>query len=402
MDLEFIKSLVVPADTKIVLLVMDGLGGAPLEVGGPTELEAADTPNLDELATQGICGLHQPIGPGITPGSGPSHQALFGYDPIKYQVGRGALSALGIDFDLQFSDVAARGNFCTVNEKGEVIDRRAGRISTEKNQELLELLRDQVHLDGAECYLRTVKEYRFLLVLRGEGLSGELADTDPQETGVQPLPPKALEPEAERTAEIVTNFVQQARQTLADHHPANMVLLRGFAQRPDWPTMQDVFGLRAAAIAAYPMYRGLAKLVGMTTFATGDAIEDEFAKLEQEWQNFDFFFVHIKKTDSYGEDGNFEKKVALIEEVDRLVPRITNLKPDVVIVTGDHSTPALIKSHSWHPVPVLLTSPYCRPDDVKYFGERTCVNGALGPRLAAVDIMPIALANAQRLTKFGA
>lgn len=402
MDLEFLQKLVIPSESKIVLLVLDGLGGLPRDSGGQTELEAANTPNLDLLAREGICGLHMPIGPGIIPGSGPSHQALFGYDPIKYQVGRGALAALGIGFDLRYEDVAARGNFCTLDEQGNIVDRRAGRIATEKNEELLDILREEVQLDGVECHLETVKDYRLLLVLHGTELSGKISDTDPQILGVPPLPPRALAPEAEHTAEIVKSFLAQTREALKDQHPANMVLLRGFAMRPRWPTLEDVFGVRAAAIAAYPMYRGLGKLVGMTTFATGDQIEEEFATLEQEWDNFDFFFVHIKKTDSYGEDGNYDAKAHHIEEVDALIPRLMALNPDVVIVTGDHSTPSTLKTHSWHPVPVLIHSPNCRPDPVTAFGERPCMFGGLGPRIPAVDLMPIAMANAGRLTKFGA
>jgi 2,3-bisphosphoglycerate-independent phosphoglycerate mutase len=402
MELDFIKKLIkTDEQTKIVLLVMDGLGGLPVESGGPTELEAANTPNLDKLATEGICGLHIPIGAGITPGSGPAHQALFGYNPIKYQVGRGVLSALGIDFDLGFEDVAARGNFCTIDDQGLVSDRRAGRISTDKNIQLLKLLR-QIKLDGAQLFLDPVKEYRFLMVLRGKDLSGQVTTTDPQETGVPPLPPKATTPEAQKTADLVSEFVDQARDILADHHPANMVLLRGFSMRPKWPTMEEVFGVRSAAIAAYPMYRGVAKLVGMKTFAAGDKLSEEFDLLEKNWNDFDYFFVHVKKTDSYGEDGDFDHKAALIEEVDGMIPRLLDLNPDVVIVTGDHSTPSLIRYHGWQPVPVLLWSKYCRADEVTRFGERACMRGGLGPRLPATDLMPIALANASRLEKFGA
>jgi 2,3-bisphosphoglycerate-independent phosphoglycerate mutase len=401
MDLDLIHKLVEPAETKMVLLVMDGLGGLPLEPGGPTELEAARTPHLDELAAGGICGLHQPIGPGITPGSGPSHLALFGYDPIRYQVGRGVLSALGIEFDLQPQDVAARGNFCTVDEDGRVADRRAGRIPTEKNEELCALLR-QIELPGAEVFVQTVKEYRLLLVLRGEGLAGEIADTDPQDVGERPLEPKPLAAEAEKTASLVSEFLHQASQILADHHPANMVLLRGFSKRPNWPQFEGVYGLKAAAIAAYPMYRGVAQLVGMHVLKAADSLDDEFSLLEKRWNDFDYFFLHVKKVDSAGEDGDFDRKVALIEEVDAQIPRLMKLGPDVLMVTGDHSTPSLIKYHGWQPVPVLLWSRYCRADGVTCFGERACLAGGLGPRIPAVDLMPIALANARRLEKFGA
>ncbi len=402
MDLNFMSNLGQPNESKIVLLVMDGLGGLPLVPGGQTELEAAHTPNLDALAARSICGLHQPIAAGITPGSGPAHLALFGYDPLKYQVGRGVLSALGVDFDLQPGDVAARGNFATLDDEGRVADRRAGRISSQKNQELCELLRQEIDLPGVQFFVQTVKEYRFLLVLRGEGLSGELDDTDPQEVGEEPLRPQHQSPEAEGTARLVAQFVEQARQVLADHHPANMVLLRGFSRRPDWPSFEKSFGLRAAAIAGYPMYRGVSKLVGMGVLDAPDDVEKEFQLLAQRWDEFDFFFVHVKQIDSAGEDGDFERKVALIEETDQLIPRLLDLGPDALIVTGDHSTPALLKYHSWHPVPTLLWSPHCRPDGVEQFGERACLVGGLGPRLPATDLMPLALAHALRLEKFGA
>lgn len=401
MELEFIQRLIEPNQAKIVLLVMDGLGGLPMEPNGDTALEAARTPNLDRLAAESICGLHQPIRAGITPGSGPAHLSLFGYDPIKYQVGRGVLSALGIDFDLMPQDVAARGNFCTLDQDGRVADRRAGRIPTEKNRELCALLR-KVELPGVELFIQPVKEYRLLLVLRGEGLSGELEDTDPQDVGEKPLDPEPRSPGAEGTAELVRQFISQAREILAGHEPANMVLLRGFSQQPDWPSFEQAFGLRAAAIAGYPMYRGVAKLVGMDVLDTGSEPEEEWAVLEERWDDYDFFFLHVKRIDSAGEDGDFGRKASLIEEVDTLLPRLRRLDPDVLLVTGDHSTPALLKYHSWHPVPVLLWSRYCRADRVDRFGERACMAGGLGPRIPAVDLMPLALANALRLEKFGA
>jgi len=401
MDLNLIQQLVQPAETKIVLLVMDGLGGLPQEPGGFTELEAANTPNLDALASQGICGLQMPVGPGITPGSGPGHLALFGYDPLKYQVGRGVLSALGIDFDLTRQDIAARGNFCTVDENGVITDRRAGRISTEANIQLCQEL-SQIDLPHVELFVLPVKEHRFLFVLRGEGLSPEITDTDPLDVGKKPLPPRPLSPQATQTAELVEQFVAEAHNILQDHHPANMVLLRGLAQLPDWPNMRTAYGLNAAAIAAYPMYRGVARLLGMHILGTADDMGSELDVLASHWGEFDFFFVHAKHSDSAGEDGDFDRKVQAIEEVDRQVPRMMDLKPDVVVITGDHSTPARLKYHSWHPVPVILWSEYCRPDQVTVFGERACMAGGLGPRLAAVDLMPLALANARRLGKFGA
>jgi 2,3-bisphosphoglycerate-independent phosphoglycerate mutase len=400
-ELESVQRLVQKNDTRIVLLVVDGLGGLGIEPSGRTELEAADTPNLDNLAAHSLCGLHEPVAPGITPGSGPSHLALFGYDPLKYQVGRGVLSALGIDFELHQSDVAARGNFCTVDDEGLVTDRRAGRISTEKNQELCALLRE-IELEETQLLIETVKEYRFLLVLRDENLSPEISDTDPQTVGERPLEPTALAPQAEGTAEVVRRFLEQAREILAEQDPANMVILRGFSQLPSWPSMEEVFCLKAAAIAGYPMYRGVAKLVGMDVLETSAELDVELDVLEQHWGQYDFFFVHFKAPDSAGEDGDFDRKKGLIEEVDRRVPRILALKPDVLVVTGDHSTPSLLRYHSWHPVPLLLWSRYCREDGVDRFGERACMHGGLGPRLPAKFLMPLALANALRLEKFGA
>ena len=401
MDLDFIKTLVKPAETKIVLLVIDGLGGLPRKSDNLTELEAANTPNLDSLAKKGICGLQQPVGPGITPGSGPGHLGIFGYDPVKYKVGRGVLAALGIGFDLQPGDVAARGNFCTIDENGNVLDRRAGRIPTEKNKELCEILRD-IKLPGVEVFVETVKEHRCLIVLRGENLSGDLIDTDPQEIGKKPLQSQALSSDGTHTAELVSQFLDQVNNVLADQHPANMILLRGFSKKPNWPSMQEAFGLKSAAIAGYPMYRGVSKLIGMDILETGSTIKDEFTTLENHWDDYDFFYLHVKKTDSAGEDGDFDRKVSVIEETDREIPRLLELNPDVIIVTGDHSTPSLMKAHSWHPVPVLIWSKLCRADTVDCFGERACITGGLGNRLPAIDLMPLALANAKRLEKFGA
>ncbi|MEF8878858.1 MAG: 2,3-bisphosphoglycerate-independent phosphoglycerate mutase [Candidatus Thermoplasmatota archaeon] len=400
MDLNIIKKLKKPSDTKIVLMVIDGLGGLPGE-NGLTELEAAHTPNLDKLATKSICGLQQPVAPGITPGSGPGHLSLFGYNPIKYQVGRGVLSAAGIDFKLKKGDISARGNFCEVNKNEEVVDRRAGRIPSEKNQQLCEILRD-IEIPGVEIHVETVKEYRFLLVIRGENLSADISDTDPQEIGKKPLDPKPLSEEAKKTAEIVNSFINQAQKKLKDQHPANMVLLRGFSKKPDWPTMNETYGLKAAAIASYPMYRGISRLLGMNVLETGEEIAEEFETLEKNWDNFDFFYVHIKKTDSYGEDGDYNKKLKEIERVDNQISRVIDLNPDVLIVTGDHSTPSQLEYHSWHPVPVLLYSGRCRVDEVKIFGERSCTKGGLGCRFPGEDLMPLAMANAERLEKFGA
>jgi 2,3-bisphosphoglycerate-independent phosphoglycerate mutase len=399
-NLELIKKISTPSPSKIVLLVIDGLGGLPDPRTGKTELETASTPNLDRLAAEGICGLIDPVGPGITPGSTPGHLALFGYDPVKFNIGRGVVAALGIDFDLKPEDIAARGNFCTVDKAGVITDRRAGRIPTEKCVELCQLL-DGIKIEGVELFVQPVREHRFAIIFRGEGLAPGVGDSDPQQTGVVPIEVKAQHSTARRTAEIANEFIEKAKKLLAGHHPANMVILRGFSHKPELPTMTDIYKLKPAAIAVYPMYRGLAKLVGMQLLKTGTTVKEEFDALKQNYADYDFFFIHIKGTDSAGEDGDFNRKANVIEEIDQALPALTGLEPDVIVVTGDHSTPALLKSHSWHPLPVLLYSKWCRTDRVGEFSESACIMGGLG-RFPATQIMPLAMANALKLKKFGA
>ena len=400
LPLDRIKDISRSTPSKIVLLVLDGLGGLPHPQTGKTELETANTPNLDRLAKEGICGLVDTVNPGVTPGSAPGHLALFGYDPLKFTVGRGVLEALGIDFELEERDVAARGNFCTMDNSGLITDRRAGRISSQRCAELSQLL-DGLKIDDVDILVSPVKEHRFVAVFRGEGLGDELSDSDPQREGMSPKDVVPLSAGAAKTAHVANEFIARARTILADHQPTNMVLLRGFARYPSFPQMSEVFRVKPAAIAAYPMYRGLAKVVGMEVLATGVTIDEEFATLTQHYDSYDFFFIHVKETDTAGEDGNFERKARVIEEVDAALPRLTALNPDVIIVTADHSTPALLKGHSWHPVPFLLRSDWCRPDQVTEFSERACGSGSLG-RFRGTHIMPLALANALKLGKFGA
>jgi len=400
-DLELLRTLVQDADTKILLLVMDGLGDIESRQFGETALEVAQTPNLDRLATRGICGLHLPVGSGISPGSGAAHLALFGYAPYQYRVGRGVLEALGIAFDLQPGDIALRGNFCAVDDQGALVDGRARRMSTSKNRGRCERLR-AIRLPGVETFVETIKGHRFLLVLRGDDLSPDVGDTDPQRLGELPLAPEPRSPDARHTASLVADFVAQAAQILSDGYPANMVILRGCGRLPHWPDFHETTGLRAAAIASHPMYLGLASLLGMATHRSGGKINRQIRLLEEIWQDYDFFYLHVKRSDIAGEDGDFGRKVGVIESVDRRMPRLTKLAPDVLIVTGDHSTPAAMHSHSWHPVPVVLWSENSRRDAVTHFGETACIQGALGPRLPAEDILPIALANAGRLRKLDA
>ncbi len=398
-QLELMSKLSIPNTTKMVLLVMDGVGGLP-GANGLTELESAHTPNLDALAAKSITGLTTPARPGVTPGSGPGHVGLFGYDPMDWDIGRGVLEALGIDFELGPNDLAARGNFATVDADGNITDRRAGRIPTEEGARVVEKL-SKIRLPGVETFVKSVKEYRFVLVLRGEGLADGLSETDPQMTGVPPLPVKALRPEAEKAARLLNQWLAEAVKLVADEPKANSMNLRGIAKVPPIPKMSDIYKMRLGAIATYPMYRGIGRLVGMDVLKTGDTIASEVETLREQWDNYDFFFFHVKKTDSYGEDGNFDAKVHVIEELDGLLPDILALNPDVLVVTGDHSTPCVLKSHSWHELPVLLSAKYIRPDSVTSFGERPVMLGGLG-HIRHFDILPLMMAQAERLAKYGA
>lgn len=381
--------------------MLDGLGGLPREPGGPTELEAARTPELDTLARAGSCGLHEPVAPGVTPGSGPGHLALFGYDPLRYRTGRGVLEALGVGFDLRETDVAARGNFCTLDDDGRVVDRRAGRISTADARPLVETL-DAIEVEGVEVLVRTVKEHRFLLVLRfPEPVGAGVTDTDPGRTGEPPGRPEARDEASERAARAVRSWLESARERLADRDGADGVLLRGFARRPDWPRFPEVFGMRSTAVAAYPMYRGVARLVGMEAVEAGDGPEGAISAAEERLEEHDFVFAHVKGTDRAGEDGDFDRKAAIIEEADARVPRLFEAGADVLLVTGDHSTPARMRRHSWHPVPFLLAGGEGRRGPAVSFGESACAGGVHGLRRGR-ELMPLAAARAGRLSKFGA
>jgi 2,3-bisphosphoglycerate-independent phosphoglycerate mutase len=385
---------------KIVLLVSDGIGGLPLQPGGLTELETAKTPNLDALAKIGVQGLSIPIKPGITPGSGPGHLGLFGYDPLKYIIGRGALEAAGIGFAMTENDVAIRGNFCTIDNVGNISDRRAGRIPSDESAKVVAKLRD-IKISGVELFVEPVKEHRFVLVIRGEGLGDAVADTDPQRTGVPPLDPVWHNENSKKTAEIAKEFFNQAKKILANEPKANCLTLRGFAKKPHMPSYKEIYDLKAACIAVYPMYKGLASFAGMELVGNPATLTEEIETLEKNWNDYDFFFVHFKYTDSRGEDGNFDEKVKMIEELDKVIPQITALKPACFVVTGDHSTPAKMASHSFHPVPTLIVSDLARTDATTHYGERDAVYGGLG-QFEAMYLMPLAMAHAGRLGKFGA
>jgi 2,3-bisphosphoglycerate-independent phosphoglycerate mutase len=386
-------------DSKIVLLVMDGVGGLPAD--GQSELEAARKPNLDGLAKAGVCGVSDPVLMGITPGSGPSHLALFGYDPLKYQLGRGILEALGSGVEVGRNDLVARGNFATI-KGGLVVDRRAGRIPTEENVRICDHLNGHLPKhDGVEVRVFPGKEHRFVARFTAEGLADALTDADPQKEGRAPVPAAPEKPEAAKAAAIVNRFIDDVAEVLKGEARANAALLRGFSKFPHIPTMQELFKLRPAAVANYPMYKGLAKLLGMEVLPVGTETADLFDALEKNWDRHDFFYVHYKKTDSTGEDGNFKAKVAAIEALDPYIARIVALKPDALVVTSDHSTPSFLKGHSWHPNPFMLISPTAGTDDVAAFAERACAKGLLG-RFRSISAMPLMLASALKLQKFGA
>ncbi len=398
---KILRELIVENDKKIVLLVLDGLGGLPLEAQGKTELETARTPHLDALACGSECGLHIPIDYGITPGSAPGHLALFGYNPLQFQIGRGVVAAMGIGFPMQAGDVAARLNFATKDEQGNIIDRRAGRIATDVCSRLCELLSENIAISGVEVFVKPVKDYRGVVIFKGEGLSDHVKDTDTQNTGVKPLDPEATSDKGKKTAQIALEFVKQSFRLLQDKTPANAILMRGFAELPHIPSMKSLYKLNSLALAVYPDYKGVSRLVGMTAEENLKDINDQMEKLKNSWYNHDFFFIHHKYTDSKGEDGDFNGKVAEIEKVDSILPQILSLEPDVLIVTGDHSTPAKMKSHSSHPIPFLLYSRNVRPDSAVEFGERDCANGIWGIIKTPV-LLQLALGYADKIKKYGA
>ncbi|MDN5379676.1 2,3-bisphosphoglycerate-independent phosphoglycerate mutase [Thermodesulfobacterium sp.] len=404
-----VEKLIKKGDAKIVKVVLDGVGDLPVK-DGKTPLELAYTPNLDQLAKKSATGLHIPVDYGITPGSGPGHLGIFGYDPSQVTIGRGVLEALGVGIELKDTDIAVRGNFATVeyqNQNPVVIDRRAGRISTEENQRLIAKLSEKIkNIDGVEVILKSGMEHRFVVVFRFQekvsDLVNQLNDTDPQVLGKPPIPVSSPYPELKKVVEVVSKFIDQASEILKDEPKANYVLLRGFSVKPDLPTLQQRFGVTPCCIATYPMYKGLASLVGMKIVSVkGTDLKDEIQALKEVWETYDYFFVHIKKTDSYGEDGNAEAKIKTIESFDQYLLEILDLNPQVLCITGDHSTPCIMKAHSWHPVPTLVWSPYVLGNTSERFTERECLKGELGI-FYAYKLMPLLLAHAGRLKKFGA
>jgi len=406
-DQKLLKSLLEPNNTKLILTVLDGLGGLPVD--GASELEKASAPNLSLLAHNSACGLQIPVAYGITPGSGPGHLGIFGYNPFEHEIGRGVLEALGLDMHLNENDIAIRCNYSTVIHDGSRIvikDRRAGRIPTGESRKITAMLQEQIKkIDDADIILLPGMEHRFALVLRFsyplDKSADMIEDTDPQKAGLEPIIPSPSSSSAKHVAEIALKFVDKVSQILKDQHPANYVLLRGFSSVPQIPEFNTVYGLKSLAIATYPMYLGITRLLGMDTIKPDGGIKQEIQTLKDNYDKYDFFYLHIKKTDSNGEDGNFNGKCRVIEEFDSQLPEILSLNPDVLVITGDHSTPALIKGHSWHPVPVILKSGYVFGNTSSAFTERECLKGELGI-FHSTDILPLMLAHGMRLKKFGA
>ncbi len=396
-----ISSLAIETDTRIVLLVMDGVGDCDND-GNGTALQQATTPNFDALSAVSALGLQVPVAQAVTPGSGPGHLGLFGYDPLIYRVGRGVLSALGIEFELTPRDVAARLNFCTLDADGNVTDRRAGRIGDDENRRVLAMIREQLKPpDGVEVLLDTVAEHRALMILRGDDLDDDVGDTDPQITGVPPLCAARSPHDTSRTAKIFENVAEQIRGILADEPKVNMILGRGFAKFPDWPTFEERFKLKPAAVAGYPMYRGVARLVGMPVVSEPATAADVCAAAAEASRDHTFVFAHFKYTDKTGEDGDLPGKIERIEEMDAALPALLAANPDVLMITGDHSTPPSMKGHSWHPVPVLMKAPHLRGGDGPRYDEVTCRSGQIGTILSR-ELIPLTMAHAGKLEKFGA
>ncbi len=398
-DFPYIQDICQSTNAKVIMLVADGLGGAPHPTTGKSELESANIPNLDRLAGISACGLTTPVFPGITPGSGPGHLSLFGYDPVKYLMGRGILEGLGIDIDIRDGDIAARGNFCTVDKDGNLLDRRAGRIKSEYSKPLCEEL-DTIDIPGLEVRIFPVQDYRFVALFRGEGLDQNITETDPQITGVPPRPVEALSPNAQKTAAAANLLIEKAQQLLSDREVANMIMLRGFSKLPNLPDFGESYKLNPAAIAAYPMYRGLAKVLGMNIIKTGSTFRDEIDTIREHIDEHDFFYLHYKPADAAGEDGDFDAKVRALEELDKFIPDILSMNPDVLVVAGDHATPSIMASHGWQPVPLLINSSLTLGEGIKAFDERNCSLGSIG-QVSATNVMFLALAHAGKLTKFG-
>ena len=406
--IDILKELVEKNDSKILLVVLDGLGDIP-SIDGKTPLEAAKTPNLDKLSKESALGMHIPVLPGITPGSGPGHLSIFGYNPLKYKIGRGILEALGVGLEVTKNDICIRANYAKVEEKdGKLIvnDRRAGRLSTEENKKLTEKITKEIEeINGVKIFMKSGIEYRLAILLRFNEKVNEdmcnILETDPQNEGKEVISPEPLSEKAKIVSEILKEFLLRVREIIKNEK-GNYLLLRGYSTPPIIPNFSEIYKLKSLSIATYPMYKGLTKLIGMETVKVdGFSIKDEIDVLRKNYKNFDFIYLHIKKTDSYGEDGDFMNKLKVIEEFDSYLPEILSLNFDVLCITGDHSTPTIMKSHSFHPVPLLIHSPFVFKGLSERFTEKDCLKGELGT-IKGEDIISLLLAHSKKLKKYGA
>jgi 2,3-bisphosphoglycerate-independent phosphoglycerate mutase len=399
---KMIEDIVLANDNKIIFLILDGLGDIPNPAFEyQTPLEAARKPNIDDLARKrGVLGRIIPVDVGITPGSGPGHLSLFGYDPVACEIGRGVLEALGLNMDLQDGDLAARANFCTIKD-GLVTDRRAGRIPTEETERLCALITEKIpEVEGVRIIIKPGKSHRFAVILRGRGLSDKLSDADPHKDNKPFAYTTAKAKEADFAAQVVNTFMRKILDLLKDEKIANGALLRGFSQKPDITPFSTKYRMKALAIATYPMYRGIAKVLGMDVRHEPKAYDESIRILKENYNDYQFFFFHVKETDLAGEDGNFPEKVKAVENTDKLIPEIMGLNPQVLVMTGDHSTPCLFKGHSFHPVPLMIVTGTGETDG-KVFHEKNCILGSVGT-IFSKQLMSLAMAHSMKLDKYGA
>ena len=396
------NELLLSNDNKVIFLILDGLGDIPNPAFGlKTPLEAAKKPNMDGLAMKrGVLGRIIPVDIGITPGSGPGHLSLFGYDPQVHEIGRGVLEVLGLNMDLRDGDLAARANFCTIKE-GLVTDRRAGRIPTSETERLCRTISSNIEkIEGCEVIIKPGKSHRFAVIFRGPDLADKLTDADPHKDNKPFVHTSAKAPEAEFAARVVNSFMEKVMDLLKAEPVANGALLRGFSCKPDIQPFTEKYAMKALAIATYPMYRGIAKVLGMDVKDEPADYDEAVSLLKKNYNDYQVFFFHVKETDLAGEDGNFEEKVQAIEAVDRFLPEITGLDPHALVITGDHSTPCPLKGHSWHPVPALVVTKTGETDG-HAFHEKNCLVGSAGT-IYSKDLMALALAHGGRLDKYGA
>ncbi len=398
---------------KIVFIVFDGLADRPIkELGNKTPLEVANKPNLDELAKRGVNGLLDIISPGKRIGSDVAHLSILGYDPYKYYTGRGPLEASGIGLELDSNDVAFRANFATVSEDFTVIDRRAGRIK-EGTKELEKAI-NEIDI-GVDFIFKASVAHRGALVLKGKGLSDKVSDTDPHEVGVKVMEAKPLEntKEAKRTAEIINEFTKKVHEVLNNHRvnverakrglpKANIVLLRGAGRTPKLEPFEKRYGIKGACIAKTAIIKGIARLLGMEVIDSKEDFLERGKQIFEALNRNDFVLLNIKEPDEAGHDGNYEKKIKIIEEADKMIGMFLDyVEENYLVVLSDHTTPVSFRDHTGDEVPVLIAGPEVRSDDVTTFSERSVYKGYLN-RIRALDLMTYMLNLTNRLEKYGA